>query len=315
MRNAPSPTLDDKRKQWLEALNGDDRHAIVRQLIQMSWDSASFRAVNEARRLAPADPDGGVQLNGLMHSLIDRGFFTMQVVAVRRLMDSYPLKGKKGVYSLTGLLADLRKHRNLLCRRAIFDVEGLSYDYEPIRQKLCEYVRERHVAREHAYFVPRELVWERHEDRHKVIDTLSGTDAAKRTPGDTIEDSLLANLQAKVQAACKDLIDHATKYIAHAATPESRAIVNADNASITLKHLWVVHKHLCQVASFISIYILGDACPGFLAAPQFDQFKYIDRPLIDSSQIGQLESVWNSFDTECHAWSQWGLDEYAKEFR
>jgi hypothetical protein len=247
----------------------------------MTWDAAAFRVVNEARRLAPRDPDGGRQLNGLMHSLLDRAFFASHMAAVRRLTDDrYPLNGKKGVYSLPALLKDMRKHRELLTREAIFAAEGLEYD----------------------------------EDRHKQIDRLAGVQAQDRQPGDTVREKLFIDLQQKMEKATEDVKCHVDKFIAHAATPGSREIVGADEAGLTLNHLWRAHQHLSEVAGFLGVYVLGDGCLGYLAIPQYNQFKYIERPLINASHIDKLQDFWRRIEDEYHDWSQWDLDQYAKEF-
>lgn len=275
------PTLAEKRKQWLEVLSGEDRHSIISQITRMTWDAAAFRVVNEARRLAPRDPDGGVQLNGLMHSLLDRAFFASHMAAVRRLTDDrYPLNGKKGVYSLPALLKDMRKHRELLTREAIFAAEDLEYD----------------------------------EDRHKQIDRLAGVQAQDRQTGDTVREKVFIDLQQKIEKATEDVKCHVDKFIAHAATPGSREIVGADEAGLTLNHLWRAHQHLCEVASFLAIYVLGDSFPGALPIPQYDLFKYIERPLVTASQVDKLADLWRQIEKETHGWSQWGLDQYAKEF-
>jgi len=314
MTEMSAPTLAAKRKQWLEALRGEDRHAIVQQLLGMSWDAASFRVVNEARRIAPPAPEGGIQLNGLMHSLINRGFFTTQIVAVRRLMDTYKLEGKKGVYSLSGLLKDMQKNRYLLTRKNIFDAENLAYDYEPIQRKHAEYDAEKVADGQKAYFAPEELWWERYEDRHKVIDALAGTTSQNRQAADMIQDAVFVNLLHKSEVACEEIVSHAHKFIAHAATPESRAMAKADDIKVTLGHLWTAHRHLCEVTGFLAIVVLGDSCPSFLPAVAYDQFLYMDKPLLDSSRIEQLELLWCEFEKDCQKWSQWNLDAYTKEF-
>lgn len=208
----------------------------------------------------------------------------------------------------------MRKHRGLLTRQAILDAESLVYDYEPIRRRFWDYARERRAAGEQAFYVPRELMWELHEHRHGMIDVLAGIDSGKRLPGDTISDAVFANLITKAEGATKEIIEHTTKFIAHASSPDSRAVVQADDATITLSHLWSAHEQLCQVAAFVAIYILGDSCPGFLATPQSDQFRYIDKPLVDTSHIMHLETLWRDYEGDCHAWSLWGLKEYAEEF-
>lgn len=307
-------SLKIKRAQWLNVLAGEDEHSIIKQLSQLAWDAASFQVVNEARRLAPSDPEGGVQLNGLLHRLLDRGFFTDQVLGIRRLNDTFPLEGERGVFSLTGLLDDLLKHRHLLNRKDIFEAEGLKYDYDDVKEALQEYSNKKIKAGEGAYAVPRDLVWRRYELRHEYLDRLMGVLAGERKPDDVIQESALINLRSKVASACGDVITVATKFIAHAATPESRAVVSAVDAKVSLDQIGAAHRSLCQVTGFLAIYVLGDSCPGFLPTPQFDQFVYIEKPLIDKSEVPILELVWGQLNDEYQAWSQWGLDEYETEF-
>ncbi len=308
------PTLAQMRRKWLEAFSGADKNSITNQIVQMAWDAACFRVVNEARRLAPDDPEGGVQLNGLMHSLLDRSFFISQMAAVRRLMDGYSLDGARGVYSLTGLLEDLRKHHHLLTRQAIFDAEGLQYDYEQIKQAAKNYSLERVNAGEKAWCMPSNLNWRRHEMRHQQIDRLTGADPLRRQPSDTVCKEIFGNLFNKVKSASRDIVDYVNKFIAHGATPESRLQANIDETNVTLGHIWGAHRNLCEVVGFLSMEVLGDGQRGFLPVPQYNQFKYIERPLIDATQIGELVRLWDEIDGEYGTWGRWGLDEYELEF-
>jgi len=309
---SPKPTFADKRNQWLEVLSGKDLHSVVNQITEMAWNMAAFRVVNKARSLAPPHHEGGVQLNGLMHQLLDRGFSMSQMAAVRRLWDtSSPLEGKKGVYSLAKLLEDMSEHHHLFTREAIFEAEALKYDCELIRQKANEYIIEQRKAGKTAYFLPPGLDSFVHENRHEQIDRLAGVAPSDRRPDDTIQKDVFFNLTAKVQTACEDVKNHATKLIAHAAAPKNREAVVVE---ITLNHLDNAHRNLCQVTSFIATYILGDSCPPPLPVPQYNQFKYIERPLIDRDQVPELQEVWNQFDEDCNDWSQWALDDYEQEF-
>jgi len=319
-------TLAEKRKVWLEVLSGKDRHSITKQITRMTWDATAFRVVNEARRLAPRDPDGGVQLNGLMYSLLDRAFFASHMATVRRLAqkrrpgrqtDKQPLwEGNLGVYSLSALLQDMLNHRNLLTRKAIFAAEGLEYDYEPTQQKFFASLDKQRGKNQKASddTPPPPFCWLDSEKRHEQIDSLAGVQAQGRQPGDMVRKEVFDNLQRKVDGVCEVVVKHVNKFIAHAATPESRATVGADEAGLMLNHLWQAHQHLCEVASFLAIYVLGDSFPGPLPIPQYDQFKYIERPLIDASQVGKLSDLWRQIEKEADGWSQWGLDQYAKEF-
>jgi len=307
-------SLKVKREQWLKVLAGEDQHSINKQLTQLAWDAASFQVVNEARRLARSDPKGGVQLNGLLHRLLDRGFFIEQVVGIRRLNDTYPLEGKKGVFSLTGLLDDLLKYRHLLNRKDIFDAEGLKYDFDDVKVAHQEYRMKKIEAGERAYNLPHALNWQMYEMRHKHLDRLAGVPAGDRKPDDVIQESALSNLQSKVASACGNVITVATKFIAHAATPESRAIVNADDVKVSLDQIRAAHRNLCQVTGFLAIYVLGGSHPGFLPTPQFDQFMHIEKPLINKSEVPRLDLLWGQLDNEYKAWSQWTLDAFETEF-
>ncbi len=291
----PQPTLSAKLKQWREALSGNDPNSINRQLAQLTWDAASYRVINEARRFAkpvvPSDPRGNVQLSGLMHNLIERGFFISQMTAIRRLTDTdkYSLEGDKGVYSLTGLLNDILKHHELITRRSIFDAEHIEYDAATIERK------------PHCSFMLHDL-------RHGHMDFLAGVDPSQRQPSNKIREILLRELKDKILTPCKEVIEHVNKFIAHAATPESRVTANAEEAGITLKHLWDAQKHLCEVAGFLSIYVLGGAQLSFLPSPSYDQFQYIERPLVKVSKLPDLKQVWKDFSEECDRWGGWRPD-------
>jgi hypothetical protein len=150
--------LSEKRKQWLEVLSGSDQNSINRQLAQLTWDAAAYRVINEARLFAkpvdPRNPHGNVQLSGLMHNLIERGFFISQMVAIRRLTDKSSLDGSMGVYSLTGLLNDILKHHYLITRRSIFDAEQIEYEAATIERRAHKFYEEQRQAGQHAYGIP-----------------------------------------------------------------------------------------------------------------------------------------------------------------
>jgi hypothetical protein len=130
----------------------------MQQIFWMVWNVGAFRVINEARRITPRDNQGGVQLNALVHQLIDHSFFESQMLAIRRLTDTYPLTGdprKRDVFSLTSLLQDMRNHAHLMTRANMFAAEGLQYDYEAVRHKQIEYFRAPPTGR--GSWVPPEL--------------------------------------------------------------------------------------------------------------------------------------------------------------
>jgi hypothetical protein len=312
---AKPATYAEKRKEWKKALCGKDVHSIKNQLEVMCWNTAVFRIINKARSFAPTDLHGRRKLNGLMHHLINYNFFDSQRLAIRRLADTYSLEGEKGVYSLTGLLKDMKKHHNLFARKAIFEAEDLEYDYELVRIKYKEFILE---PIGECCDPPSESCWEDLEDRHAKIDSLAGVSGKSRSPSDTINCKVFKNLLGKIEKAAEDVSEYVNKFLAHAASPESREKMNASNIGTTLADLLKAQQVYCEVAGFIAIVILGaESWSGSL--PQVingydNKFQYLECPLIEESDKEKLANEWVTFDTKYHDWNQWMLDEYKQEF-
>lgn len=306
-----------RRNLWIECLGGDDRHSIMRQIYRMIWNAATFRVINEARRIAPPAVEGGVQLNGLMHELIDEGFFEGQELAIRRLTDNYPLTDDgrgRDVWSLTSLLDDMQKHAPLMTRANIFAAESLEYDFDLTRQRADEYREQKLREGEQAFFFPKELDWGAIRHRHEQIDFLAGVTAEHRSPHDAVRGVVMERLKEMVRAECSDVHIHINKFIAHAASPESRQKVNADKASITLSHLYRAHTAICKTANFVDIYLLTGTCHQLLPTRHPGQFAYIDRPLVTKEGIATLSDVWDRYHLETEEWSKWGLEGFRQEF-
>lgn len=306
----------NKRKEWLEVIRGDDPHSITNQLIEMTWDAASYRVINEARRLAPVTPEGkGVQLSGLVHTLVDRTFFTSQMSAVRRLVDTSGIRGARGVYSLDGLLKDMQSNHQLFTREAMFYAMGLEYDYTQIQLDRDEFVRQQYRNGNKSFFIPEKLNWEKNEHLHAQIDRLSGINQNKRTPDDKVPKSLFKNLIARLEADSKDLSKYVDKYIAHASATCNRPKADPSDAGVTLGHLLKALQTIAEVASFTAREVLADGCPTFLATfVGGDKFIYMDRPLVSPENRGKIEEAWQKFEQETGKWSQWSIDEYEQAF-
>jgi len=306
-------TFKAKRQFWIDCLSGGDPHAIRRQLTAMTWDAAAYRVVNEARRLAPPAEDGGVELNGLMHRLIDKCFFESQMLAIRRLTDVYNLKGKKSVYALTALLKDMEENTSLITRAHIFAAEGLAYDDKAVYDDLQQCRAERTMGGEKFWVEPNVLAWGQSARRHEQIDRLAGTSEQSRSPGDCVSSDVFVRLQKKLGDATSEVKKCVDKFVAHAATLESRSYARMQDIGLTLNHLWEAHKSLCQVTHFVSVVLLGDSMGPPLPTPQYDQFAYIDRPLVTTEKVAFLEEEWRKYSKETQEWPSWGLDAFEAE--
>lgn len=304
-----------KREVWIQCFSGKDRNSILNQIYQMVWNAAVFKVVNEARRIAPVDSKGQTEINGMLHRFIDRCFFDSQFLAIRRLTDAaYEIDDpKKGISSLVAVLIDLKANISLITRENLFLVDGLEYDYEAIQQRELAYTLEQSQKGSSAYWLPSELDSHSVRIRHEHIDVLCGVIPDQRKPSDTIKTDVFDQLINRVKKASGEVNVHVNKYIAHAATPESREYVKADEVSVTLGHLWDAHKVICQVANFVDIHMLSRASHSFLPVPQYDHLEFIDKPLVSTAGVEVLSKAWHEFYKETDSWGQWGIKDLQQE--
>lgn len=265
-----APTLAEKRKQWLEILKGDNPHSILNQLVVMAYEAAYFYVINQARGLAPKNPDGTLQLNGPMHYLLDRGFYTRQMVAIRRLNDASGLEGERGTWSLVSLLDDMEKNSCLFTRGAILEAEGLKYDYE--------------------HGPDNQIVF-----RHPHIDELVGVQSSDRRREDQIPPKRFDEWKETLKSSCNDIVEHGHKFVAHAASPESIADAGIEKRGVCIEQVLKAHQALYRVADDLSVKVLGDAGIFSLPMPPLAQFKYIDLPFVNSQDIPQLQKWWDDW--------------------
>lgn len=302
---------------WIQCFSGQDRNSILNKIYQMVWNAAVFKIINESRRIAPVNSKGQTEVNGMLHRFIDRCFFDSQFLAVRRLTDSaYELSDpKKGTSSLVALLTDMKSNSGLITRENLFKADGMEYDYGAVQQRELAYALEQSKKGSNAYWIPSELDSHSVKIRHEHIDVLCGVKPELRKPSDVIASGIFEQLIARVKKASEEVNLHVNKYIAHAATPESRDYVKADEISVTLGHLWDAHKIICQTANFLDIHLLSRASHSFLPVPQYDHLEFIDRALVSSENVGVLSDAWHEFHRETDSWGQWGIKDLQKEMQ
>src|ERR1700683_5105410 len=124
-----------KLADWKLRFDGPDAHCVTRQINQLIWRSAYYRSVNESRKFLIDGPEGGKQANGSLHELIDDAYFIINSIGIRRLLDDGEMSGKRGVYSLYGLLRDINSQARLITRENVLGARNLEYDYVPIKRR------------------------------------------------------------------------------------------------------------------------------------------------------------------------------------
>lgn len=284
---------------WFDS---DDNNCILKQVQYMLYDTLIYKTILQARLMASKDEVGVRKVNGAMHWLLDKCFFTNQLMIIRRLTDS---KGTD-VRSIYRLLQSMQENLSLLTRENYFSVhKEYEYDYSETKRKCEEYEREQEKAikfeKAHFYFIPDELDWERSERMHRVFDVLSQTDSSDRKTSDKIARSIFQELLSKLKS-CKSLRDHVDTFVAHTLDDKKRKELG-DEARITYEQLWKAQETICSITHFISLYLLNRVEYDLLPMPHPSLLKYLELPLISNDQKAKLCEVEKEFRTEIRTWS------------
>ncbi|TAJ10618.1 MAG: hypothetical protein EPO61_02060 [Nitrospirae bacterium] len=276
------------RERWLSWILGDDEHAIGKQITQIIWDDAIFRTLNEARRIAAESP--GRHFNSDLLSLLDRGFVTAQVMALRRLTDPGFHDPKKEVVSLVRLLKDIDSNRDLLTRE-----HYICYDGTP--------------------FCPSEGELDMRSDRERMnkrFDQLSGTSRECRSRKDCVKENIINKVIQSLKV-CDDFRDYANKFVAHAAAPSPSRERIREESRITLDKFNQAHRAVIRAASFVGADILFESTLGRVPAPLYNHLEHLDKPLVLSSDSKRLKEFWHARVKEVDGWSEDRLSEYIDE--
>ncbi|MHC4562889.1 MAG: hypothetical protein ACYS8X_08975 [Planctomycetota bacterium] len=298
-----------KRAEWLHWLVGDDPNSILRQIYRMIWNAAVFRVINAARlRAAPRD-GGGVQLNGLVHQFMNDCFFDSQFSAIRRLLERQTSRGARSVYSLYRLVDEMQKNGHLLTREHILAAEGIEYDHKAVHRKWIEWERELFESGVRGGAVPREYDWEIPASRHDDLDRVTGVSEGCRSRTDVIQDHLLEALK-NIHLRFDRIIAYTNKFVAHAASVESRGSWGTAGPVVTLEDIWEAHATICKAVNCITKNILDGSVHGVLPFADDRMLQYIDRPLVESSESFHLKEVWEEYQEETQEWTNANIEEF-----
>jgi len=293
---------------WSDCLRGDDENSIFRQISVMIWDTAIFRFILESRQIQIEKNPDNPPLNISFHSFLDRNYFQGQAVSIRRLADKskYGLMGKKGIYSLYSLINDISKRRTELTRESFFELRRIPYDYTKLQQGEKEIIEQQLRENRSAFRIPPEFDWEISADAHNTFDRLCGVQAQNRKHQDIIAEKVFSSLKDKLDM-CRGITSYVDKYVAHSATPESRAVVNIDSAKITLGHIWAAHQTIYEIAEYLSGVLFAEG-HGALAWKSPYLFDNWEAPLLESEDINRLEMVYKEYGEETTKWQLEGVN-------
>jgi hypothetical protein len=288
-----------KRTKWIEWLHGDDTHSITRQISSILWDYALFLTVNELRRIAAAEPEEGVGINGPVIRLFDAGFATTQVVAIRRLIEKPKRDPKWSVISLRQVLNEIEQNMDLMTRENCVCYDGLPYDYNLVYQRWLSSL----PNGVHSGSLPMQGpdAFPMSERVHKNFDILAQVAPNKRSRNDRIKIDILKHLESEIKK-CESIKKYVDKFIAHAAAPETRASLSDEDKGITLERLETYHKIIYQVASFISGQLLWESNLGGLPVPQYDHLNNLDKRWTATKNMKKAHKKWDEYKKEVSNW-------------
>lgn len=290
---------------WFDWLETDDAHAITRQLSDLMWHDATFRILNEARRLEGAEASSS--RSPLLAPFIDQGYVAGQVLGISKLVEPSPNvpNTKKGVISLKRLVDELSDNRDLFTREVFVAHDGLPYEYEAVSRdyhaKLFERMGTEPVFETMETEGPG--AWDTAQRLHELFDRLSGIkpDARQREDRlpDGIFDTLLKALDDPVFDAIR-VLRH--KRLAHAADAVSRLQKTA-KSGLKMDETAHAHRVLLGVLQAISAGLLyGSWRASAIPVAQFNIFERFPDPFVHEDQLGRLREAWDGIAAERDQW-------------
>ena len=184
-------------KNWLY----DDSLSISKQITYMLWRDSIFRTFNEARGLTIGKKTKALGFNAPIIRLLDEGFVTLQVMAIRRLTDPNFFDPNRAVISLPRLIDDLLANAQILTRENHVAHDGSRYDDMSYEKNGIEWMH-----------------WKRKQDD---FDKLSNVSSRKRARGDKIDVDVIRKLRNQLNV-CEEIRTYANKFIAHSSDPANR---------------------------------------------------------------------------------------------
>jgi hypothetical protein len=274
-----------KRTEWFSWFeNPDEPNAIQTQIHLMLLSEMSARVLIEERR--HVTPTNFAFAPVLTH-LIDSGYFSSQILAIRRLFDTRP-----DVISLRRVLDDLKKSKLLLTREIFVSFDGTPY--EPQTPALEKQGFQYTASPFSNYSIAIQ--------RHERFDSLSKVKADKRTRFDRIHDDIFARLNQWMETSrAQPLIKVSHKYLAHAA--EQSALQNVSPSGLSFAEVEAIQRAIVRVTRAIFDIILNSGVHSEVVPDTplgfFGQVWEGDNLVLSTSR---MQAYWDEMKIERNSW-------------
>lgn len=282
---------------WVKSLDQDDQNSITSQILEMMWDDAAWRTLNHARFMSQGRED--IASSSFVGYLLDKGYISNQVLAISRLLEPGAQRPHKQVNSLWRLVDEISSKRELITREIYVSRDGLPYDYQ--KSRASAFFPANGTAVWVATTGPE--AWSQSKILHEEFDRLSGVDHNSRARTDLISISIFDNMAVALRS---EVFTHISglrnKVIAHAADKFSRGAGDFRNG-MTLDEISRAHYILIGVFQALSANILYQSWLGTaVPTPLHAQFDYMDKPMVSTSELPQLDEFWQKHSGERDAW-------------
>lgn len=283
----------EKRDRWLGwyEYRKEEPNSIQQQFFSMIFIDLTYRIVYEPRLDAGAENIAAK--SGILMHLLDQCYVANQVLAIRRLLD-----GRNDVISLRRLLNDISNNRHLLTREIYVSYDGLPYDPEAWRS-----VPKDDEIRIWGIDAPGLSDYLGSRTRHTLFDRLCGVSASSRARTDRIRPEVFDKLTNWItQSPANKLIELSHKFFAHAATSDSRGLV--EYSGIKLADIAEIHRTLVRVERAITDQILFIAVArDVVPMAPLGLLKGLDNPYVPANSIEKMYERWETLSNERNKWT------------
>jgi hypothetical protein len=278
----------EKRSEWFSLYdsNKDEPNAIQNQIQLMLLSEMSYRVLLEERQYAKDyDP---INLPILTH-LLYSGYFSSQILAVRRLFD--PAR-RDDVISLPRILNDMKRHQHLITREIFVSFDGTPY--EPSVPDLGVPGLQ---ARDSPF-----SNYVRSSQRHERFDGLSKRSARCRNRFDRIHEDIFKKLDTWLDGSgAQRLITYSHKYLAHAADKPSRKKVVP--ASLSFSEVEIVQEAAVKVSGAIFDVILNSGiCSKVVPMTPLGFFGRVWDGTLMVEATSRMQKYWDDMAAIRDAW-------------
>ncbi|MDY0744774.1 hypothetical protein SNE35_09655 [Paucibacter sp. R3-3] len=262
---------------------------MLNQVLNLTWHTAVFRTMNEARRLEPQR-----SVNGATWELMTAGYSNIITLGIRRLVDNHP-----NADSVLNVIGRIERRPELLTREFYVCHDGLPFDDQAVFKAHLETSKSDPGPQWLETTGPE--AFDTAARMHEAFDGLCGYPQVRK-PLDRIDAAFFATLRAQLKhPAIEKVCTMVDKTVAHA----ERIPTGAPAVPVaTYNDVDEALSIIVRVCQFVSWNLLAEG--GFssvVATPQFDVLEHLDQPWCLPETLPALREHWQEIARSMDDWA------------